>query len=100
MSLTGRFEFRRTWTGKIILQIEEEVKSPWPRRKAVFRRRWRNATVMDLANPEMRPLIDLRRRGRVFPSSEPLSRPEDAPVSGASGPRPRSNCQAEIAGHG
>jgi hypothetical protein len=80
MSLTGRFELRRTWTGKIVLQIEEEVKNRWPGRKAAFRRRWRDATVMDLANPEMRPLIDLRRRPRAVTSSQSLSRPEEIPV--------------------
>ena len=57
MSLTGRFNFRRTWTGKIVLQVEEE-------RRAVlgkgFRKRWRDAKVLDLAAPALRRLIDLR----------------------------------------
>jgi hypothetical protein len=61
MPLTGRFTFRRSLGGKIILQIEEEVRTMWPasRRKA-FKRRWRDASLMDLAAPELRALIDLR----------------------------------------
>lgn len=63
MALTGRFTFRRTWTGKIVLQLEEEVKALWPMsRTSPFRKRWRNATLMDLAAPELRPLMDLRFR--------------------------------------
>jgi hypothetical protein len=72
--LTGRFELRRTWRGKIVLQIEEEVKSGWLRsRSANFRRRWRDATVMDLATPEMRSLIDLRHKPRAVMSYETRS---------------------------
>ena len=62
--LTGRFTFRRTFTGKIVLQVEEEVRTPWPMsRKRPLRKRWRNATLIDLAATEMRPLMDLRMRG-------------------------------------
>ncbi len=62
--LTGRFTFRRTFTGKIVLQVEEEVRTSWPlSRKRPFRRRWRNATLMDLTATELRPLMDLRMRG-------------------------------------
>ncbi len=61
MALTGRFTFRRTLTGKIVLQLEEEVKALWPMsRKSPYTKRWRNATLMDLAAPELRPLMDLR----------------------------------------
>jgi hypothetical protein len=74
MSLTGRFELRRTWTGKIVLQLEDEVRTHWPwSRTAAFHRRWRDAKVMDLSSPEMRPLIDLRRRGRILPGYDSLS---------------------------
>jgi hypothetical protein len=62
--LTGRFTFRRTFTGKIVLQVEEEVRTPWPMsRKRPLRKRWRNATLIDLAATEMRPLMDLRIKG-------------------------------------
>ena len=63
MGLTGKFRFRKTLRGRIVLQLEEEVKPFWSRSKPDARkRRWRNATLMDLAAPEMRTLIDLRFR--------------------------------------
>ena len=63
MALTGKFDFRKTVWGKIVLRVEEEVKPFWSRSKPDARkRRWRNATLMDLAAPEMRTLIDLRFR--------------------------------------
>ncbi|WP_262032232.1 hypothetical protein [Microvirga sp. Mcv34] len=61
MSLTGRFDLRRTMGGRIVLQVEEEVRRLWPFcRRQPTKRRWRDATVMDLAQPELRPLMDLR----------------------------------------
>jgi hypothetical protein len=63
MALTGKFKFRKTLWGKIVLQIEEEVKPFWSRSKpGALKRRWRDATLMDLAAPEMRTLIDMRFR--------------------------------------
>ena len=56
MSLTGRFNFRKTWRGKLTLEVEEQVSSRWGGEK----RRWRSAQLTDLAEPEMRALIDLR----------------------------------------
>lgn len=79
MSLTGRFNFRKTLTGKIILQVEED-------RKSVFRmfgkrqlhRRWRDATTLDLAAPELRALIDLRQKPQFMPQN--YVSPQGAPV--------------------
>ncbi len=69
--LTGRFTFRRTLTGKIILQVEEEVRSLWPMsRKRPFRKRWRDASTIDLSATELRPLMDLRQR---LPSPVPAT---------------------------
>jgi hypothetical protein len=65
MALTGRFTFRRTWTGRIVLQVEEEVKG-WAQAR---KRRWRDANMVDLAQPEMRALIDLRHRPQFMPQS-------------------------------
>ncbi|HYF53675.1 MAG TPA: hypothetical protein VEA41_05410 [Salinarimonas sp.] len=65
MALTGRFTFRRTWRGRIVLQVEEEVKG-WSQAR---RRRWRDATMVDLAQPEMRSLIDLRHRPHFMPQT-------------------------------
>src|SRR3712207_9582973 len=59
MGLTGKFKFRKTLWGKIVLQLEEEVKPFWSKSGAL-KRRWRDATQMDLAAPEMRLLIDMR----------------------------------------
>jgi hypothetical protein len=56
MGLTGKFKFRKTLWGKIVLQIEDEVKPFWSKSGAL-KRRWRDATLMDRAAPEMRPLI-------------------------------------------
>src|SRR3954464_13992554 len=63
MGLTGKFKFRKKLWGKLVLQIEEEVKPFWSRSKPeVLKPRWRDATLMDLAAPEMRTLIDMRFR--------------------------------------
>jgi len=68
VALTGRFNFRRTIGGKIVLQVEED-KPAWWARKGKTRRRYRDATVMDLAKPERRALIDLRNRPQFLPST-------------------------------
>src|SRR3954447_22577192 len=61
MALTGRFDFRKTLTGRLILFVEEDVAPPFARfRKRSTRRRWRRARVMDLAATELRKLIDFR----------------------------------------
>jgi hypothetical protein len=65
MALTGRFMFRRSFLGRIVLVVEEDVKAAWPLRKTQTRQRWRDANLMDLPAPEMRPLIDLRHKPRV-----------------------------------
>ena len=61
MALTGKFDLRKTLWGKIVLRVEEEVKPIWSKAGAL-KRRWRDATLMDLTAPEMRTLIDLRFR--------------------------------------
>ena len=70
MPLTGKFAFRRTLTGKVVLKIEEEVKVSWPfARSARFRARWRDARMADLTEAEMRSLMDLRNRPQLIPES-------------------------------
>ncbi|WP_445503885.1 hypothetical protein [Microvirga sp. G4-2] len=66
MALTGRFNLRKSFSGRIILQVEEEVKSAWSlfSRQPKFRRRWRDAKPMDLPATELRALMDLRNRPR------------------------------------
>jgi hypothetical protein len=70
MPLTGSYAFRRTLTGKIVLKVEEQVKVPWPlSRTRTFRTRWRDARLTDLAEAEMRSLMDLRNRPQLIPES-------------------------------
>ncbi|WP_243368800.1 hypothetical protein [Microvirga solisilvae] len=74
MALTGRFNLRKSFSGRIILQVEEEVKSSWSlfSKQPKFRRRWRDAKPMDLPATELRALMDLRNRPRfVTQSYEP-----------------------------
>src|SRR5215212_758831 len=70
MSLTGKFAFRRSLTGKMVLKVEEEVKRPWPlSRTAKSRTRWRDARMVDLAEAGLRTLMDLRNRPQLVPQS-------------------------------
>jgi hypothetical protein len=78
MALTGRFNFRRSWFGKLVLEVEEETKALFGGDKKPPKRRWRKATLIDLAQPEMRPLIDLRFQPQ-FMTRTP-ARPVDLPV--------------------
>jgi hypothetical protein len=79
MALTGRFNLRKTFTGRIILQVEEEVQGFWARMtgRPKMRRRWRDANVLDLAAPELRSLVDLRFRPRYMPQTQET--PQDWP---------------------
>ena len=72
MALTGRFNLRKTFTGRIVLQVEEEVQSFWGRMtgRHKLHRRWRDAGVLDLAAPELRSLVDLRFRPRYMPQGQ------------------------------
>lgn len=82
MALTGRFNLRKTLTGRIVLQVEEEVPGFWGRMTGnpKLRRRWRDANVLDLAAPELRALVDLRFRPRYMPgASEPAQESPRAP---------------------
>ncbi len=89
MGLTGKFDFRKTFWGKIVLRVEEEVKPLWSKPGAL-KRRWRDATLMDLAAPELRTLIDLRFRPSFPVQSGPA--PEAALA-----PREQSEARAQIA---
>jgi hypothetical protein len=57
MTLIGTIDFRKGWFGGLMLQVEEEVKG---RFTGKAKRRWRRATLMDLAQPELRILVDMR----------------------------------------
>jgi hypothetical protein len=79
MALTGRFNLRKSFSGRIILQVEEEVESAWGlfSQKRKLRRRWRDAKSMDLPATELRSLMDLRNRPQFMQAFEPtyVSRP-------------------------
>jgi hypothetical protein len=99
MSLTGRFDFRKTLSGKLVLLVEEDVAVHFQGlRKRSTKRRWRRANVMDLAAPEMRPLIDLRSKPNyqhVWQSPHPLT--EQVPAGMLEAERP--NGDARITPH-
>jgi hypothetical protein len=96
MALTGRFNFRRSWFGKLVLELEEEVKPLFGSDKKLVKRRWRRATLFDLAQPEMRALIDLRSQPqfRARTSARPvemppsMSRLDELPSVATPAPRP------------
>ena len=87
MALTGRFQFRKSFWGRIVLQVEEEVKPFWSRLRPL-KPRWRDATLMDLAAPELRPLIDMRSR--------PQFRFQSPPTQAVPAHREQTEGQAEI----
>lgn len=60
MSLTGRFWFRKTWRGKVVLLVEE-AKPKWLAKRGTVKLRWRDATLLDFAEFAMRPLMDLQK---------------------------------------
>ncbi|MCJ2143625.1 hypothetical protein [Methylobacterium sp. E-066] len=63
MALTGRFWFRKSWTGRLVLLVEE-VRPRWFSRGA-GKPRWRNARLMDFAEPELRPLMAMEKLHRT-----------------------------------
>ncbi len=63
MALTGRYDFKKTLTGKVLLLVEEEVQSFWSRKgERSLKKRWRTATLMDLTSTELRILMDARHK--------------------------------------
>ena len=67
MGLTGGYRFRKGLRGKSVLQVEEEFTPFWSASEVV-KRRWRDATMIDLADPTLRSLIDLGAGKLRFPS--------------------------------
>jgi hypothetical protein len=72
MALTGRFWFRRTWSGKVILLVEDE-KRHWFRKGRRPKLSWRDANLLDLAESPLRALMTLERtyRAEYAPTSAP-----------------------------
>ncbi len=103
MGLTGKYQFRKTLWGKVVLQVEEEVKPRWSKPGAL-KRRWRDATLMDLAAPEMRTLIDLRFRPHLrsqssFASEATSIHREQHEADGVEAQAPRPNGEVRRIAH-
>jgi hypothetical protein len=64
MALTGRFWFRKTWSGNVVLLVEEE-KGRWFRKGSGPKLSWRDAKLLDLAEPPLRVLMTLERTYRA-----------------------------------
>jgi hypothetical protein len=62
MALTGRFWFRKTWRGKLILLVEDQ--QPNWRDHSQRKLRWRDANFLDLVETALQPLVDMARRRR------------------------------------
>ncbi|ACA20198.1 hypothetical protein M446_5917 [Methylobacterium sp. 4-46] len=70
MAITGRFNFRRTLTGKLVLQVEAVRPGWWPFGKTSSPGHvWRDATMADLAAIELQPLLNLRGNPGYTPRS-------------------------------
>ncbi|WP_233384645.1 hypothetical protein [Methylobacterium sp. C25] len=80
MALTGRFWFRKTWTGKVVLMVEEK-RPRWFGGKAAFRLRWRDASLMDFAESALKPLLALEHlhRAAALEATFAASRAPSAP---------------------
>ena len=103
MGLTGKFKFRKTLWGRIVLQIEDEVKPFWSKSGAL-KRRWRDATLMDLADPQMRFLIDLRFRPHLryqssFAPETTTTQREPHEADGVEAQVPRPNAEVRRIAH-
>ena len=95
MGLTGKFDLRKIFWGKVVLRVEEEVKPFWSKSGAL-KRRWRNATLMDLADPQMRFLIDMRFRPHLrfqsgFASEATTAHRDQHEADGVEAHAPRPN---------
>lgn len=108
MALTGRFRFRRSLMGSVILQLEHDKWAPWPLSIGGKRRRcWRDASIVDLLAPQIHGLVGLEHFVEEFPNANhgaltpPLARRrlpqrEQPPVPGRNRTRPteRARCRS------
>ncbi len=99
MPLTGRFYFRRTVLGKVALMVEEEKERTWPLSwNGKTRKRWRDASLMDLTHHELRKILELQDK---FSTS--VNEPRDdgpshknAYISGSFGRQSRASDQSAM----
>ena len=88
--LTGRFWFKRTWGGKLLLLVEER-KPRWRlfRRTDEFRLHWREARFLDFAEPALGALVDLGRLQRAEGGRARFARPHIVQTPAAIDPAAR-----------
>ena len=84
MGLTGNFRFRKGLRRRAVLQVEEEAKPFWSK-SGELKPRWRDATLTDLAEAELRTLIDLGRSPMRFGSGIRLPTSAQASSEAATG---------------
>lgn len=59
MPLTGRFRFRKSLWGKLVLQVEHDHQPAWPFSLNGARRRlWRDARLEEMVRAEVRGLLE------------------------------------------
>ena len=66
MGLSGKFRFRKSSFGVLVLQVEDVQKSWW---SSSEKPKWRDAKPIDLAATEFRQLIDLGNGRPMVPLS-------------------------------
>ncbi|GJD97986.1 hypothetical protein [Methylobacterium iners] len=83
MELTGRFWFKRTWSGKLVLLVEEkrQRRRLFGKGGSEFKLTWREAKLLDFADNALSPLVDLGRQHRHGSGSR--SGPRLVPVPAA-----------------
>lgn len=81
MPLTGRFRFRKSLMGNLVLQLEHDERVRWPfSMNGARRRRWRDARLDDLVQSEIRGLLEFEDYVEQVPEANhsprigPLSR--------------------------
>ena len=89
MALTGKIDFRKGIFGSVVLLVEEDVKPVLGRK---MKRRWRRATLIDLAQPELRILIDMRANAHFSTRTAHRAAPA---VAGAHPALPQDSVKAE-----
>jgi hypothetical protein len=90
VELTGRFWFKRTWSGKLVLLVEERrPQRRLFRRTGDFTLRWREARFLDFAEPALSALVDLGRLQRADGGRARFARPQAVPTPAANDPAAR-----------
>ncbi len=98
MGLTGRFNFRKTLTGKLVLQVETERRPWWPFGRTGTGRGWRDAVLSDLAAVELQALLNLRNNPGYTPRSPVVFMMNPARRAGEAAETPKTESKNETKG--